>query len=58
MSEKSLSTSELIHSAQIELARLGCFSGELDGTLNAATQVGINRYLSGGDAETSNRNHR
>jgi hypothetical protein len=44
--EKSLNTSELIHSAQIELARLGCFSGDPDGTLNAATQAGINRYLS------------
>jgi DNA segregation ATPase FtsK/SpoIIIE-like protein len=42
--EKS-SGSELIHAAQIELGRLGCFSGEADGTLNAATQAGIGRYL-------------
>jgi hypothetical protein len=39
-------TSELIHAAQIELSRLGCFSGKADGTLNAATKTGINRYLS------------
>jgi hypothetical protein len=39
-------TSELIHAAQIELSRLGCFSGKADGTLNAATKSGINRYLS------------
>jgi hypothetical protein len=39
-------TPELIHSAQIELSRLGCFSGKADGTLNAATKSGINRYLS------------
>jgi hypothetical protein len=39
-------TSELIHAAQIELSRLGCFSGKPDGTLNAATKTGIDRYLS------------
>jgi Caspase domain len=39
-------TSELIHAAQIELSRLGCFAGKADGTLNAATKAGINRYLS------------
>ena len=43
---KPSNTSELIHSAQIELSRLGCFNGEADGMLNAATQEGINRYLS------------
>ena len=44
--EVASNTSELIHAAQIELSRLGCFSGKADGTLNAATKTGINRYLS------------
>jgi hypothetical protein len=39
-------TPELIHAAQVELSRLGCFAGKVDGTLNAATKAGINRYLS------------
>jgi hypothetical protein len=42
--EKSLSTSEMMHSAQIELTRLGCFSGDPDGTLNPP--IPVNRYLS------------
>jgi hypothetical protein len=44
--EVASNTTELIHAAQIELSRLGCFSGKADGTLNAATKAGINRYLS------------
>jgi outer membrane protein assembly factor BamD (BamD/ComL family) len=44
--EVASNTTELIHAAQIELSRLGCFSGKADGTLNAATKTGINRYLS------------
>jgi hypothetical protein len=36
----------LIHASQIELSRLGCFSGTADGALNAATKTGINHYLS------------
>jgi outer membrane protein assembly factor BamD (BamD/ComL family) len=39
-------TSELIKAAQVELIRLGCFSGKPDGTLNDATKTGINHYLS------------
>ena len=44
--EVASNTNELIQAAQIELSRLGCFSGKADGTLNAATKTGINRYLS------------
>jgi hypothetical protein len=44
--EVAANTPELIHAAQIELSRLGCFSGTADGALNAATKTGINRYLS------------
>jgi hypothetical protein len=44
--EVASNTSELIRSAQVELSRLGCFSGKPDGTLNAATKTGIDRYLS------------
>jgi peptidoglycan hydrolase-like protein with peptidoglycan-binding domain len=40
------SAAELIKAAQIELGRLGCFTGEADGTMNAATTAGINQYLS------------
>ena len=40
------SRSDLIRAAQTESTRLGCFSGDADGTVNAATQVGISRYLS------------
>jgi Caspase domain len=44
--EVASNTSDLIHAAQIELSRLGCFSGKPDGSLNAATKSGIDRYLS------------
>lgn len=37
---------ELIRSAQTELVRLGCFSGKVDGTLNAPTSAALGRYLS------------
>lgn len=39
-------TPELIHAAQVELRRLGCFSGDADGKLTGATEDGISRYLS------------
>ena len=35
----------LVRTAQIELSRLGCLSGDADGTLNAATQAGIKSYF-------------
>jgi DNA segregation ATPase FtsK/SpoIIIE-like protein len=37
---------ELVRSAQTELARLGCFSGKIDGALNAPTTAALGRYLS------------
>ena len=50
---------DLIRAAQTELSRLGCFSGDADGTLNAATQAGINRYLSRrGRRELTDGHHR
>jgi outer membrane protein assembly factor BamD (BamD/ComL family) len=36
----------LVVAAKRELSRLGCFSGEADGTLNLAMQESIGRYLS------------
>jgi hypothetical protein len=38
-------TPELVRSAQIELRRLGCFSGREDGALNGATREAIERFL-------------
>lgn len=37
-------TPQLITSAQKELARLGCYSGDTDGTLDAETKVAIKKY--------------
>ena len=37
---------ELVRSAQTELVRLGCFSGKIDGTLNAPTSAALGRYMS------------
>ena len=37
---------ELVRSAQTELVRLGCFSGKIDGTLNAPTNAALGRYMS------------
>jgi uncharacterized caspase-like protein len=42
----SANTPELVLSAQRELQRLGCFDGEEDGRLGAATVAAIRRYLS------------
>ena len=49
---------DLVHAAQVELTRLGCFSGTPDGTLNAATKAAIQAYRKalgekpiGGDVE-------
>jgi caspase domain-containing protein len=38
-------TPELVRSAQIELRRLGCFSGREDGALNGSTREAIERFL-------------
>lgn len=38
-------TPELVRSAQIELRRLGCFSGREDGALNGPTREAIERFL-------------
>jgi peptidoglycan hydrolase-like protein with peptidoglycan-binding domain len=37
-------TPELVASAQKELARLGCYSGDSDGKLDAATKGAIKKY--------------
>jgi hypothetical protein len=37
---------ELVRSAQTQLARLGCLTGKIDGTLNAPTQSALGRYMS------------
>jgi hypothetical protein len=37
-------TPELVRSAQKELARIGCFTGDLDGMLGVATGAAIKRY--------------
>ena len=37
-------TPHLVASAQKELARLGCYSGDDDGELDAATKVAIKKY--------------
>ena len=45
---------ELVRSAQTELVRLGCFSGKVDGTLNAPTSAALGRYLSIGGQPSAN----
>ena len=45
---------ELIRSAQSELVRLGCFSGKVDGNLNAPTSAALGRYMSIGGQSTAN----
>jgi hypothetical protein len=37
-------TTELVRSAQKELARIGCFAGTVDGSLNVATKDAVKRY--------------
>lgn len=39
-------TPDLVRAAQVELRRLGCFSGNADGKLTAATWQGVSQYLS------------
>ncbi len=41
---KQPNSPELVRSAQTELVRLGCFSGKVDGTLNAPTCAALGRY--------------
>ena len=36
---------ELIRSAQVELIRLGCLTGKVDGTLNPPTSAALSRYM-------------
>ena len=45
---------ELVRSAQTELVRLGCFSGKIDGTLNAPTSAALGRYMSIGGQPSGN----
>ena len=45
---------ELVRSAQTELVRLGCFSGKVDGTLNAPTNAALGRYMSIGGQPSGN----
>ena len=49
-----VNTPELVLSAQSELRRLGCFTGEEDGSLNRATRDAIRRYLSEQGRSTKN----
>jgi outer membrane protein assembly factor BamD (BamD/ComL family) len=46
-------TPDLVRAAQVELQRLGCFSGNADGKLTAATWEGVSRYLSQRNGEDS-----
>ncbi|RYE74984.1 MAG: hypothetical protein EOO80_16085 [Oxalobacteraceae bacterium] len=39
-------TPDLIKAAQAELARINCFAGNADGTMNDATRTGLTKYLS------------
>jgi hypothetical protein len=45
---------ELVHSAQTELVRLGCFNGKPDGKLTAPTSAALGRYLSIGGLPSDN----
>ena len=51
---KQPNSPELVRSAQTELARLGCFSGKADGTLNAPTSAALGRYMSIGGQPSAN----
>ncbi len=53
-SAKQPNSPELVRSAQTELARLGCFSGKVDGTLNAPTSAALGRYMSIGGQPSAN----
>lgn len=50
---EAVNTPDLIHDAQVELRRLGCFSGDADGKLTSATRDGINHYMSQRNGEDS-----
>jgi hypothetical protein len=45
---------ELIRSAQTELVRLGCFSGKVDGAMNAPTSAALGKYMSIGGQPSGN----
>lgn len=51
---KQPNSPELVRSAQTELVRLGCFSGKVDGALNAPTSAALGRYLSIGGQPSAN----
>ena len=51
---KQPNSPELVRSTQTELVRLGCFSGKVDGTLNAPTSAALGRYLSIGGQPSAN----
>jgi hypothetical protein len=53
-SAKQPNSPELVRSAQTELVRLGCFSGKVDGTLNAPTNAALGRYMSIGGQPSGN----
>lgn len=45
---------ELIRSAQVELIRLGCLAGKVDGTLNPPTSAALSRYMKIGGQPAEN----
>ncbi len=45
---------ELIRSAQVELIRLGCLTGKVDGALTPATSAALSRYMKIGGQPTEN----
>lgn len=45
---------ELIRSAQVELIRIGCLTGKVDGTLTPATSAALSRYMKIGGQPTEN----
>jgi hypothetical protein len=51
---KQPNSPELVRSAQTELARLGCFSGKVDGALSAPTSAALGRYMSIGGQPSGN----
>jgi Caspase domain len=51
---KQPNSPELVRSAQAELVRLGCFSGKVDGALNAPTAAALGRYMSIGGQPSAN----
>ena len=51
---KQPNSPELVRSAQAELVRLGCFSGKVDGALNAPTTTALGRYMAIGGQPSAN----